>query len=167
MGTVCAAARSSEVLPQRTRQLLQQLFPSAYAITATVPSADGLGMSVVTLMQPAPLSSPRGAAAQPQLHPAAAQQVAQPLAAGGVLSFGLTAQPPAAEQRLMAAFAAELSSRLGGGPCMVRAQAWGCDRALMRQPLAQRQSHHASALDGCMLAITGDFGFDSLPASCP
>lgn len=124
MGTVCAAARSSEALPQRTRQLLQQLFPSADAITATVPSADGLGMSVVTLMQPAPPSSPRGAA-EPPLHPAAAQQVAQPLAAGGVLSFGLTAQPPAAEQRLMAAFAAELSSRLGGGPCMVRAQAWG------------------------------------------
>lgn len=119
MGSVCAAAMGGQALPPRTLHLLQQLFPSASAISATVPSADGLGMAVVTLMQPPAPPQPRrgrgGIPAVPHHHPTAQQQLAQPLAAGGVLSFGLSTQPPAAELQLMQAFADELSSRLDGG----------------------------------------------------
>ncbi|KAI3427392.1 hypothetical protein D9Q98_010307 [Chlorella vulgaris] len=116
MGSVCVAARHGAALPQSTRQLLQQLFPSARAISATVPSADGLGMAVVTLMQPQPgQRSSRDASTLPPLPPTAARQVAQPLPAGGSLSFGLAVHPPAIERQLMEAFAAELGSRLTGG----------------------------------------------------
>lgn len=121
MGSVCVAARHGAALPQSTRQLLQQLFPSARAISATVPSADGLGMAVVTLMQPQPgQRSSRDAAALPPLPPTAARHVAQPLPAGGSLSFGLAVHPPAIERQLMEAFAAELGSRLNGGSLEVR-----------------------------------------------
>ena len=113
MAAVASAARGGQPLCDGNLQLLQLLFPSAAGITATLPSADGLGVAVVPLLAQQPAVAPAGAggAATPKAAPAA--KLTQPLPAGGVLTFSLAAAHlPAAEQQLMQAFATELCSRL-------------------------------------------------------
>jgi hypothetical protein len=111
MSAVAAACCHDHALPPPTHRLLRQLFPSAAALSAVLPSPDGFGMAVVPLLvqQRQPDGGRTGA---PCPAGAAGPTLAHPLAGGGLLSFYLAAKPPLAEQHLMRAFAAQLSARM-------------------------------------------------------
>ena len=104
-------ARAAAPLGAATAALLRGLFPSAAGLSACVPSADGLGYTVATLLPP------------PSPHQQAAElaELLQPLACGGQLAFTLAGAPGGAERQIMAAFAASLSDRLAvrRAPCQV------------------------------------------------
>lgn len=108
---VAVAARAAAPLGAATAALLRGLFPSAAGLSACVPSADGLGYTVATLLPP------------PSPHQQAAElaELLQPLACGGQLAFTLAGAPGGAERQIMAAFAASLSDRLAvrRAPCQV------------------------------------------------
>lgn len=99
MEEVAAAARCASPPSLPTCALLSQLFPSAAAVSACVPSADGLGYACADLLLPSAFGQQ-------------CAKLVEPLPCGGLLSFALAHPPAEMERQLMRAFAAELSDRL-------------------------------------------------------
>lgn len=84
--------------------LLGRLFPTATSITATLPSADGQGLAVTTLLHAA--AAPGGHQHHPHPHHHTE------LLGNGVCSFHLATPPTAASLRLMHALMDQLAIRL-------------------------------------------------------
>lgn len=87
--------------------LLAALFPAAAAISTTLPSADGQGLAVTPLLQPAAGCQLRYYSQQQQWY-----RHAEPLGQGGLCTFQLAVPPSGTVLQLIHAFVAELAGRL-------------------------------------------------------
>ncbi|KAL4436559.1 hypothetical protein ABPG75_003698 [Micractinium tetrahymenae] len=119
-----AVAGRAPSVPAHAEALLARLFPAATCISATLPSADGQGIVVTTLLHPATAgavacgdaatgAAPTGAAATAPAQQAqqAQHQHVEPLG-HGVCTFQLASPPTGASLRLMRALLQQLDARL-------------------------------------------------------
>ncbi|KAI3427389.1 hypothetical protein D9Q98_010304 [Chlorella vulgaris] len=94
-------------VPSHVEGLLAALFPAAAAISTTLPSADGQGLAVTPLLQPAAGCQLRYYSQQQQWY-----RHAEPLGQGGLCTFQLAVPPSGTVLQLIHAFVAELAGRL-------------------------------------------------------
>lgn len=150
-----AIAGRAPTVPAHAEALLARLFPAATCISATLPSADGQGIAVTTLLHPGAAGAAAAAtdaaaatagsvAVQAQQAQQARHEHVEPLG-HGTCSFQLACPPGAPALRLMRALLQQLDHRL----CLEAAQ--GAAAAALAERLGGGAV--ASPKAGCRLQV--------------
>ncbi|EFN51073.1 hypothetical protein CHLNCDRAFT_141441 [Chlorella variabilis] len=146
------ALAGRQALPSHVEALLARLFPSARTISVTLPSADGQGLAVTTLLH----------ACQPAAQSGGAAHHSEPLGRG-VCSFHLSVPPSGASLRLMRALMHQLAARLrleaAEGAAAATAATPACRPPMARGAAAAPRPAYAAP------APSGALGH-SMPADC-